>query len=58
MFDEKMEADDNRAESVDDITAAPTAPMPITEMYGGVRCCRARGRIRPVCPRSHGGGKP
>lgn len=43
-----MEADDRRAESVDDITAAPTAPMPMTEMYGGVRWCRTRGRIRPV----------
>lgn len=32
MFEEKMEAEDSRAESVDDITAAATAPMPTTEM--------------------------
>lgn len=48
MFEEKMDAAANRAESVDDIAAAATAPMPMIEMKDGVRCCRARGRIRPV----------
>lgn len=32
MLDEKMEAADNKAESVDDITAAAIAPIPIMEM--------------------------
>ena len=43
-----MEAAERRAESVDDITAAATAPMPMTEMYGGVRYCRESGKIKPV----------
>lgn len=32
MLDEKMEAADNSAESVEDITAAATAPIPMMEM--------------------------
>lgn len=32
MLDVKIEAADNRAESVDDITAAAMAPIPMMEM--------------------------
>jgi len=32
MFEEKTEVADNRPESVDDMTAAATAPIPMMEM--------------------------
>lgn len=32
MLDEKMEAADNKAESVEDITAAAIAPIPTMDM--------------------------
>lgn len=53
-----MEAADSKAESVDDITAAAIAPMPTMEIYGGVRCWRAMGRMWPASPRSYGDGEP
>ena len=34
----KTEAEESRAESTDDITAAATHPIPMMEMKGGVRC--------------------
>ncbi|TNN37755.1 hypothetical protein EYF80_052083 [Liparis tanakae] len=49
-----MEAEDSRAESMEDMTAAATAPMPMTEMYGGVRYCSAMGRMEPAWSRSNG----
>lgn len=53
-----MEAEESRAESQEDMTAAATAAMPNTETVGGVKCCSASGRIRPVWPRWWGVGSP
>lgn len=58
MFKENTEVDDNSAESVDDMTAAATAPIPMTEMKDGVRYCRVSGRTMVWSPRSHGEGEP
>ena len=40
-----MEDDDRREESAEDMTAADTAPRPMTETTGGVRYWSTRGRI-------------
>ncbi len=45
-------------ESVDDITAAATQPVPIMEMTVGVRYCSVMGMTRAVSPRSSGDGEP
>lgn len=58
MFCVNMDADDSRAESMEDMTAAATEPIPNTPTQVGVRFCRASGRIFPASPRSKGGGKP
>lgn len=53
-----MEAEESRPASQEDMTAAATAPMPNTETAGGVKCCRASGRIRLVWFRWWGVGSP
>lgn len=58
MFLVNKDAEDSSAESMEDITAAATEPMPSTETQVGVRYCRASGRIFPESPRSIGGGSP
>lgn len=58
MLEENKEAEESRAESMDDMTAAATAPMPMIDTYVGVRNCRAMGRIEPAWPRLYGVGKP
>lgn len=40
-----MELAERMEESVDDITAAATAPKPMKETQVGVRYCRTRGRM-------------
>lgn len=58
MFCVNMDAEDSRTESMEDMTAAATEPMPNTDTQVGVRYCRASGRIFPASPRSKGGGRP
>lgn len=58
MLKLKTEAAESKEESVDDITAAATHPIPIMEIIDGVRCCRAMGRARAASPRSYGDGEP
>ncbi|TNN37750.1 hypothetical protein EYF80_052078 [Liparis tanakae] len=58
VLEEKTEVADRRAESVDDMTAAATAPIPMMETKGGVRYCRVRGRMRLGSPRRNGDGEP
>ena len=41
-----MEEDDKREESAEDMTAADTAPRPMTATAGGVRYWRTSGKIR------------
>lgn len=41
-----MELADNMDESAEDMTAADIAPSPIKETAGGVRYCKAIGRIK------------
>ena len=42
-----MDAADKTDESADDITAAETAPKPMTATAVGHRYCRTRGSIKP-----------
>lgn len=58
MLEVKTEVVEIKIESADDITAAATHPIPMMEMKGGVRCCRAMGRIIALSPRSCGKGEP
>lgn len=58
MFEENSEAEERRAESMEDMTAAATAPIPMMDTYGGTRYCRAIGRMAPACSRSYGLGSP
>lgn len=58
MFCVNMDAEDSSAESMDDMTAAATEPMPSTDNQVGVRYCRASGRMFAASPRSNGGGEP
>lgn len=58
MFCVNMDAEDSSAESMEDITAAATEPIPNTDNQVGVRYCRASGRMFPASPRSKGGGRP
>lgn len=58
MFEEKTELADSRAESVDDMTAAEMAPIPMTDMYHGVTYCRVIGRTKVFWPRAAGDGDP
>lgn len=58
MLAENNEAEDSRAESIEDMTAAATAPIPMTETNVGVRYRRERGRIDPASLRSYGVGNP
>lgn len=58
MFCVNMDAEDSKAESMDDMTAAAMEPVPNTDNQGGVRYRRASGRMFPASPRSNGGGKP
>lgn len=58
MLTLKMDEAESKAESTDDMTAAATLPVPMTEMKVGVRCCRAMGRTKDASPRSNGDGEP
>lgn len=58
MLELKTEAAESKTESIDDIAAAATHPVPTMEMKGGVRCCRAMGRANAASPCSYGEGDP
>lgn len=58
MLEENSEAEERRAESMEDMTAAATAPIPMMETYGGTRYCRAIGRMAPAWSRWYGVGNP
>ena len=58
MFCVNIDAEDSSTESIEDMTAAATEPMPNTDTQLGVRYCRASGRIFTASPRSKGGGRP
>ena len=53
-----MVAADSMKESTEDITAAATAPIPMKEMNGGVRCRRMTGMTTLASPHSNGDGEP
>lgn len=58
MFLMKIEEDESRKESADDITAAATHPIPMMAIKLGVRCCKTMGSTMVASPRSYGDGEP
>lgn len=58
MFEEKREVAESSPESVDDITAAATAPIPMIETKGGARFSRTSGMMKVCSPRICGDGRP
>lgn len=48
MFLENTEPVDKIIESVDDMPAAETALIPITETANGQRCCSTMGRMKTI----------
>lgn len=58
MLEVKMEENESKAESADDITAAAMAPVPMIEIAIGGRCWSVIGRIIGASPRSSGDGDP